>query len=182
MLRYPMKRQDTPRGSTSVDHGKAALIGINSGLRRNDDDDHRAAPNLARDGCCCLRRCYGRVHSATGNGGRLDAAQAHRHRCTWGDPCNAGSGATDRRDDGDNTEPVARGDDCGQSRTGRVASPSSLAPALLALVFPPVLAMGLALAPSPASPPPGTAGDRDSSQQARRTGNRGAVATQSASS
>ena len=60
--------------------------------------------------------------------------------------------------------------------------PSSLAPALLALVFPPVLAMGLALAPSPASPPPGTAGDRDSSQQARRTGNHGAIATQSASS
>ena len=48
--------------------------------------------------------------------------------------------------------------------------------------FPRFWLMGLALAPSPASPPPGTAGDRDSSQQARRTGNRGAVATQSASS
>lgn len=53
-----------------------------------------------------------------------------------------------------------------KSRTGRVASPASLAPALLALVFPPVLAattMRLALAPSPASPPPCTARDRESS-------------------
>ena len=105
------------------------------------------------------------------NGGRLYAAQAHRHRCNCSDPCYAGSGTTGRRDDGDNAEPVARGDYCGQSRTGRVASPSLLAPALLApallaLVFPPVLAattMGLVLAPSPASPPPCTARDRENS-------------------
>jgi len=147
--------------------------------------ERQAAPKLARHGCCCRRRCYGRVHSATEERGRLYGAQAHRHRCNCSDPCNGGSGTTGRRDDGDNAEPVARGDYCGQSRTGRVASPSSLAPALLALVFSPVLAaatMGLALAPSPVPPPPCTARDRESSQQARRTGHRDAIATQSASS
>jgi hypothetical protein len=48
------------------------------------------------------------------NGRRLYAAQAHRHRCNCGNPCDGGSGTTGRRDDGDNAEPVARGDYGGQ--------------------------------------------------------------------
>lgn len=128
------------------------------------------------------------------NGGRLYAAQTHRRRCNCGDSsCHGGSGTTGRRDDGDNAGPIARGDCCGQSRAGRVASPSLLAPvllapallapALLALGFSPVLAaMGLALVPSRASSPPCTARDGEGSEQARRTGLRGAIATQSASS